>query len=473
MVRRVAALIVASGLALGAYAMTAPGAPTSPDFGTTQPPQPDGATRSASVWYCPWVDSGALRDSIYALASAVPVDALITLPSPIPNDDADTEEVSLPGPGAAGIDTATIVRRGEAPGFVEFADGPATVSSLVWADALATGDRCVVSVPKVWHLGGGTTADGFFLTLRLFNPFPENAKVTVNAASEFGPEPLPDLAGLDIAGRSWLSIDLTREIPFLDQVSFTVSTEQGLVIPSLVLADASDEASWPGTGLSTTWDFPITADGGLEPSLVISNTGTRDANISIDVFTPSGAVIDAVPEGVVAPAGLPVRIPLGDLAAAPFGVRVRSDVPVSVVVEARTPVPDDEAPPAEGEEGGDEVEAPVVPTGLAGTVGIVEPATRWLVPGIGLVPDTTSTIWIMNAGAEAATVTVIPVGPIEASAPDKVLIEPGSIAAVVVLESAVAGVEGYDLASDFPVSVAWSVRGERGVVLVSGVSVDE
>ncbi len=60
----------------------------------------------------------------------------------------------------------------------------------MWSEELLTGDRCVVSVPKVWHLVGGITAEGFSLELQLFNPFAESAKVRVEAITEFGSSPL-------------------------------------------------------------------------------------------------------------------------------------------------------------------------------------------------------------------------------------------------------------------------------------------
>lgn len=477
--KRIVALVAAAALGFLAYTMVPPAEPAPPDFGTTLPPDPDGATGSPSVWYCPWVDSGALRDSTFDLAAALDVESIITLPSPIPNEEPDSTTEDIAGPGALSLDTASIIRRGESPGIVEFDDGPATASSVVWSDELVTGDRCVVSVPKVWHIGGGTTADGFTLNLRIFNPFPENAKITVTALSEFGVEPLPELTGLDVPGRSWITEDLTRTLQLLDQVSFTVTTEQGLVIPSLVLAAYDeddtliDEASWPGTGLARTWDFPATTDGGLEPILIVTNDGAADATVTIDVFTPAGAIIGASEQ--LAPAGFPTRIPLGDLAEAPFGIRVTSSVPVAAVVEARIPEVSEEIPEeaastttSEAAEGGDE--APAGPRGLAGTVGLVDASTRWLIPGPGTTPDTTSTIWIMNTGSEQATVTVTPLGQSGALPADKVVVPAGSVAAYV---AAFGAADGYEVTSNVEVSVSWSISGPRGVALLAGVAVGE
>lgn len=495
--RRLLALAAVVALTLVAVAQAAPAPSEEPSFGGTQPPEPEGAVGKSSVWYCSWVDSGGVRDSIYGVASGVDVDVTISLPSPVPNEPPDTFAFDLVGPGARGIDTSVIVRRGEAPGIVEFDDGPAAAAAVMWADALATGDRCVVSVPKLWHLPGGTTRIGAFLSLRLFNPFPENAKVTVNAVSEFGNVPLPELEGFDVPGRTWRTIDVSQIIPLFDDVAVTVSTSQGIVIPSLVLADNTGEASWPGTGLSTSWEFPVAVDGGLAPFVALSNTGSTAAEVFVDIFTPDGSILDAATRTVEP--RTPLRISLGEFADPPFGVRVRSSVPIAAVVQGTELVTTDadegaeEAPPpdapvdgaADEEAPADEAsdgEAPADETapdeaapaeevpirGLAGTVGAIEPARRWMLPAVGLVPQTTSTIWVMNTGGSAATVTVTPLGD-ESETPDKVRVEPGSVIGLPVGSPLVTGAAAYSIDATEPVSVAWSLAGSSGVAYIAGV----
>ena len=242
-----------------------------------------------------------MRDSTYDVGTAVDVEALITLPNPNPTLEPDTLPFVLRGPDARSVDTAELARRGPTPGIVEFDDGPAVVSNTMWTDELLTGDRCVVSVPKVWHLVGGITAEGFTLELRLFNPFPEAAKVTVQAVSEFGSSPLGGFEGLDVPGRSWITEDLSRVIPFLDNVTLTVKADIGLVIPALVLNNETDEASWNGISQSATWDFPVTSVPGLEPTLVLSSPVRvcRMASVPSSSTAPEGVrtVTDKVPPG--------------------------------------------------------------------------------------------------------------------------------------------------------------------------------
>jgi hypothetical protein len=460
-----------------------------PDFGTTLPPEPDGAVRSSSVWYCPWVKSGVDFESTFELATAVDVESTITLLHPVPTQEPDVFSFTIRGSGARSVPADVMAQRGDEPGIVEFDDGPAGVTTAAWSDATLTGDRCVVSVPKVWHLVGGTTAEGFDLGLRLFNPFPENAKVTVNAISEFGSAPLPQFEGVDIPARSWFTEDLSRTLPFLDSVTFTISSEQGIVIPMLVLADERDEASWPATGVSATWDFPVVSVPGLEPSLALSNTGSVEATVAIDVFTPSGAILDAAVI-IVEPLD-PIRIGLSEFAEPPFGIRLRSNAPVGAVVEAaeagtlpevggeqedEEPPPDatDDSVPgdaasSDGEQTDETNDSAPTYEGLAATVGNIEATTRWLVPGLGVVPGSVTNVWVMNPDVEPATVTIEPLGApgLETT---QIAVAPGSIVDIPVDLVEVTAMTGFQIESSVPVSVSVSIARDSGVAFVAAIA---
>ena len=477
MIRAVVAVVVAALVVIAVAAATP--APVEPDFGEVVVPEPaGGAGTQSSVWYCAWVDSGAIRDSTYDLASAVDVDGAITLPSPIPNEEPDRLQFSLIGPGARSVDVATIVRRGEAPGFVEFDDGPASAGALVFADSILTGDRCVVSTPKLWHLPGGTTREGYFTSLRLFNPFPDDAKVTISGASEFGSVALPEFEGLDVPGRSWVTIELNRIVPFLDELALAVRTDEGIVVPTLVLADENDEASWPGTGLSTLWEFPVTSVEGLQGALALHNPGPAAAVVTIDTYTEEGAIGE--PLVVDLPSVNPIRIALGELAPGPVAVRVRADSPIAVVAEAAKAAvdeediaPPDEAPPAD-DTGETTTTTEPLPgedvRGLAATVGAPVQATRWLLPGAGFLTEASATLWVLNTGDAPATVSLTPLGadPFPSS---KFIIAAGTAGSLPLPSSAATGATGYMVDSTVPVSAAWSVVADRGAAFIAGVPV--
>ncbi len=484
--RRVIAVVIVAVAGALALTQSAPIEVRPPDFGAP-PPDVGGATGDASAWYCPWVASGALRDSAFNLVSVIDVNATVTLPNPNPTEEADIAELRLRGPGARSVYSGDIVRRGASPGVVEFDDGPAAATTAMWSEEILTGDRCVVSVPKEWHLIGGITAEGFTLELQLFNPFAESAKVTVEAITEFGRSPLAGFESIDVPGRSWLTEDLSRVIPFLDMVTFTVTSESGIVIPTLVLNSETDEASWPGTGQSTIWDFPVTSLPGLEPTLVISNAGSVGATVAIDIFTPDGAIPDA--DGRIVSPLEPLRIHLADLATPPFAVRVRSNAPIGAVIQAAPegtfPRTDAVPPEATDDEAtddedastdeettdtteGEEVEEPVVYDGLAAMSGNAEVHERWLVPGLGVVPGADTSIWILNPSGDPATVTVSPLG-VSTTRSEKIVIPGGRFLEIPVPALSETGNSGMLVDASLPVSVAVSIAAPQGVAFIGGV----
>lgn len=459
--RRFLLLLAAAALTIGAAMLPPPPAPPEPDF-SGEALIDDIAGAEGSVWYCPWLSAGAVRDSYLMLASEPTVQVEVTLPSPIPNEEADRVAFTLSGPAAEPLEVASIVRRGDAPGFVEFNDGPAGVAGVVTSDAALAGDRCTASVPKLWHLPGGTTRPGHTTILRLFNPFPEPAKVSVTGASEFGEVGLIGLTSIDVGGRSWLDVSLNEIVPLLEDLSLTVSSEEGLVIPAIVVATALDEATWPGIGLSAEWEFPVVRQTGLVPTIALANPGDAEAVVEVDVFTGEGSMPSA--RTVTIPPGRPARIPLDDLADRFFAVRVRASSAVAAVVIA-----EDDAPlVAEGE--AEEEPAGPPSARIAGTAGAAEPARRWLLPGPGGLRTATSTIWVLNSHSEAVTVSVQPLGSEEFAA-DKLVLEAGTVRRVVLSQET--GVAGYLLSAATPISAAWSVESGDGVAFVAGVSIDE
>jgi hypothetical protein len=462
--KRLTGFVLAAILAAYAAVLPEPAAPGGPEFIGPEAPAV-GASASGSVWYCPWLDSGDIRDSVFLLASVPPTESRITMPSPIPNEPPIEELILITGPGSRVLNVADVVRFGAAPGFVEFDDGPAAAAAAVVSQSSLAGDRCVRSVPKIWYLAGGTTRDGRDLVVRLFNPFPELAKVTVSGVSEFGPEPLPELGSvIDVPGRAWVDVDLAPIVPFLDDLLLIVGTEEGLVIPAVsVAAEAGDEATWPGTGLSASWEFPMVTADDLVPELIVANPGSEPVSITIDAFELLRS--DPMIITTEVPPGAPLRIPLPENDGQPYGIRVVADGPIAAVVVAESPVepldpdlvPDPDAAPE-----------PVV-LRVAGTVGHNGPSTGWLLPGAGAVPETAATIWLMNSGEEAATVTLKPLG-IRDFPADKVAVPAGRVVAYQIPEDG--AVASYLVQSTAPVTAGWVGSDAAGTAFFAGIAFD-
>ena len=466
--RRVIGLLLVVAAAVGAFMLPEPAPDEGPTFTGAVPPPPE-LSADASTWYCTWVDSGDVRDSDYALAALPDVLATVTLPSPILNEDADVQDMSITGPGATLLDVDDIVRLGAAPGIVEFDGGPAAAAATVTSEFSLSGDLCTRSISKVWYLPGLTTRTGRVATLRLFNPFREPAKANVSGVSEFGAVPLPELSPIDVAGRSWVDVQLNPAIPFFDDLALIIESEQGNVVPAVSLAsEGGDEASWSGSGLSATWDYPLVRIGGLAPDLMVVNPGAEPITVELDVVSLDGFTSLAATFEVSGDA--PARVPLGDLADGPFGIRVRAAAPVATAVVAETPVVVEEsseeavtttAPPEEEE---------VDPVRIAGTTGIRQLAARWLLPGAGDAPEAIATVWVMNPGSEPATITLQPLGTVDFDA-EKVVVDPGTLARFDLAPGS--GASAHVVDSSQPVAVGWTLQADRGIAYVAGAALVE
>lgn len=477
--RKLLLVLIASVVGIiGVIQVEPPPAP-GPEFGSLDLSEDDGAVASPSVWYCPWVEAGDVVDTNIVIGSDATVDVGMTLLDPISNTEPTEYLFNMVGPGGAGVDVGNVTRRGEAPATVEVSDGPAAIAALQRSNGFLSGDRCAVSVPTVWYLTGGSTKTGTFTEIRLFNPFADNAEVTITAYSEFNLDLVADLEGIDVAGRSWRTIDLEPFLNLRDELAFTVETSNGLVIPALIRSDERGQAMWPGTVPSQTWDFPIVTPGQLEPFIAVLSAGEDEVTVTVDVVTESGTVVAA--RQVVIDGSAPQLIPLFDIAAPPFGVTVRASSPIAASVIASVPTGDaDSGGEGEGEEldvtrttaadatttsQPDEVE--VFIRGLAGMVGASTPSANWMVP-LDTLLDSETTVWIMNTGSEVAAVSLLLLLADKDLPPVTIFVEPGTTQPFLV--DVGIGIYGVSVSADTPVSVAWTIVGDRGVALVAGTA---
>lgn len=472
--RRIVLLVLAVAAVVAGVVQTGPEAAPAPEFELSQADQADGAEANPTVWYCPWIEAGDILDSAISLASDVDVAVNLTLLDPLANAKPSIFPFDLAARSATAIDTGVVLRKGESPAIVEISNGPAAVTSLQWADGLVSGDKCTVSVPNEWYLPGGSTKTGSFTQLRLFNPFADNAEVEITARSEFNLDLIPDLAQIDVAGRSWATIDFEPFLPFRDELSIKVVSTTGFVIPVMVRTDEHGEASWNGSSPSLTWEFPVASPGKLEPSIAVVTAGDDDVTVTIDIVTEAGIIVDA--REITLDSTAPALIPLEDITAAPYGVRVRATAPIVATVVASVA----DAPENDGEGSIDDAtpsttiagtETTVATEedfirGLAGTTGIPELSTSWIVP-LETLPGSDTTLWIMNSGVDAATVSVVALSEDEFVSDETVQIAPGTIVPIAVPGGI--GVFGYRLTSDVPISAAWEIVGDRGVALISGI----
>lgn len=403
----------------------------------------EGPVTASTFSNCAWAVADDARETLFSIVTLHDVDAQLTFP--VAGEIRETFPESLPGPGASALPLANILALGVAPAVVEFTDGPAAAGVVVVGEGMLAADLCPSSASKVWVLPGGSTVREQQLTLQLFNPFPEDARVTVEVVSEEGFEPAAELEGISVSGRAWKTVELGEVLPFRQMLSVTVQTEQGRIIPAMIQSNGDDQAVWTDVGRSEVWEFPLVTAGQLNPHLAVANDGALEVTYTLDAFTADG-LVEGVGEGVIAANGH-VRIALAGLAEGTFGIRLRADGPVSAVVVG------------EGE------------NQIAATTGAPLTASQWMLPGAGADSAATYSLWFLNSGVEQITVTyqLLDAGGIVES-PGKLAVPPGTVQRLALDTVGIASVVAE---STGPFSVAWSAEAGGAIAYSSGVPVGE
>ena len=441
--RRIILSLVVAALGAAAVALPEPDPPQEPLAGLVLDRPGLSSPVDESIWYCPWAQAETARDSDLATASIDDATAAFTFPVAIPGDPPDTASLSIAGPGVAALTLSDVARRGDSPFFVEFAGGPAAVSATVTGDGVLAADHCVASGPDVWYFPGGSTFADERLTLRIFNPFSEPAKVTVSAVSDVGVEALGEYRGISVSPRRWRDIVLEQELRQRETLVIAVSVEEGLVVPAMRFADDQDEGWWTGTGLATQWEFPITEFEGLEGELVVSNPGLAPVDVTVDILTAAGPRRDALT--VTLPPDEPNRLVLTGTLGEPAGALVTATGPITAAVVAR------------GE------------LGVAVTSGLAERARTWLVPGARTTALESATVWLLNTSDEpvAVTVTALAAGPLVG---ERIVLDPGALLGY---EADGPATGGYLVDAAEPISVAWSLTGASGAAFAAASPVSD
>jgi len=432
--RRVLVLLVVGAAVAVAFLLPAPEAPPEPLTGLIIEPPGLSSPEEAGIWYCPWAQSDAFRDTTFGVTALREATATFTFPVAVPGEPEDTAAVEVQGGGAAILRLGSIAQRGDSPGFAEFTAGPAAVSATVMGDEVLAADACVSSGPATWYFPGGSTMPDEHLVLRIFNPFPDPAKVTITGVSEIGVEALADQENLPVGARSWRDIDFTTLLRQRQNLVITVTAAEGVVVPAMAFGNEGDEAWWPGVGESTEWEFPVARVQGTSAYLVVHNPGLGAVEVAVDLFTAEGPILEAF-TATISPES-PARFDLSQYPGDPLAARVVATGPVaaSVVVMG-------------------EGEVAVMP-------GAPEAASSWLLPGVRRLPLHATSVWLLNTSSEEAITATVSAVSNTGSAGQTVVVPPGVPVQVDVI---LVDAEGVLVEASSPLTVAWTSRGPSGL----------
>lgn len=440
MIRRALVALLIGATAAAAWLAPAPEPPaTSVPVTTTVP----GPVTARGLSTCAWALADDTHETLFSIVTLVRVDVVLSFP--VGGEIRETYPQSLPGPSASAVQLSNLLSLGVNPAVVEFSAAPAAAGVVVVGEGSLAADVCPPSSSKVWVLPGGSTLAGRLLELQLFNPYPEDALVTVGLVSEAGFEPVAELERESVPGRAWRTIPLHEVLPFRESLSAILEAEEGLVIPAMIETVGTDQAAWTDVGRSEVWEFPLLSVGGLAPSLALANDGAFDVAYVLEFFGDRGPLEETL-EGTV-PAGGQVRVPLTGSAGDPVAVRLRADGPLAAV--------------AVGE----------AEDRIAATTGAPLTSTRWLLPGVGADSTASYSLWLLNTGVDQITVTYQLLdsdGPVEPAG--KLALRAGTVEQLILDQ---VGFSGVIAEANGPFSLAWSAESPDAVAFSSGIPIGD
>ena len=362
-----------------------------------QPPSPEPVSVATSgTAYCPVVASeGQGAGVVLASGSDQPAEVVITRydagvphPEPVRLLEAGTQ-ATLPIPAEQLTQPITVDWRG----------GPVVAMYQQSDGTEVAAATCASEAATEWHLAGFDTSLGSVSLLHLFNPFQQDALVSLSFGTTEGRVELVIANELLVPANSSTVLNLAQFRPEAQDLAVTVSARAGRVIAQgeVTFAPPADNVEGvtgrvlvPAGAPSETVVVAEAASDAVTTSwLSLYNPAERAAAVQVQVSTPLGDASTLASETTV-PAGGTTRISLDGLSALPrFGVQVTSVNGVGVVAARLSSIQD------------------IQRTGVSLALGAPMAAESWTVAG-GQPPDGTVTLY--NPGSTVATASIDVVG---------------------------------------------------------------
>ncbi|HUH06490.1 MAG TPA: DUF5719 family protein [Egibacteraceae bacterium] len=309
------------------------------------------AVPESGVWYCPGAAIGAGTAAVTVAAiGEEPAEITVTRygapagDEPAASDHAPSSDESGEQLTVSPGEQAEVVLEGpdaSAAVAVHWRGGPAVATWRVQGVPTSRA-ICQPASSQTWVMTGFDTAAHSRSHLRLFNPFSEDAVVSISFGTQDGLEQMRISESVPVPAGSVTTLDLNEYQPEREDLAALVTVRAGRVVAQGLLAPAPiPEGQLPhglvaltaAGGPSNEWSFAFAAAApGQSSWLSVFNPSERDADVEVQVSDP-------LPEGSALldersiPAGTVLRIPLSEVSATPqFGVslQVLNDAPVVV-----------------------------------------------------------------------------------------------------------------------------------------------
>lgn len=316
--------------------------------------------------------------------------------------DPVVEDIEVPARGSVRLRLGDVLEAPLAGAVVEVDGGGVAVEHTVVGEAGRASAPCSTTASSTWTFPWGVTSRGNRELLVFMNPFPDDATLDIDLATDEGTRQVGRYDGFVVPARSvvgaYVDQDTRRE-----HVSAHVRLRAGrVVVDRIQTFDGTDGREGMTLGLGApapaeTWVFPdglADEEEGITEQVVVFNPTERTSEVEVEVRLSGEEAEFVEPFTLSVPAGRYVtldvhddpRLEPGD----PHALFVRSVNGVPMVAERVLAFAD-----------------PAEQRGVTATLGSPLAATSWLLAAGGPTDQIDQRLTIVNLGGDAiATVTV-------------------------------------------------------------------
>ncbi|HEX2240156.1 MAG TPA: DUF5719 family protein [Actinomycetota bacterium] len=258
---------------------------------------------------------------------------------------------------------------------------------------------CAPQAASDWYFPAGSTALNSDERLIVYNPFPEDAVVTVTLYGRRGRSNKANLADIPIAGGGSVGIQLNDFVPTRGFVSASVHAERGRVVVWKLLLRSGDQVSGAemtlgASNTSDIWYFPEGAVGtGTDEAISVINPQDAEALVTVSLVSAEETVQPPKLVDVVVPPQSSRLISFVDRVGGAHsrlggvGAIVRTTNGVPIVAERTLRYATESL------------------EGVSSEMGATEPARNWRLGPASASPDNDALV-VINADSEPVTLDV-------------------------------------------------------------------
>ena len=305
MVRRRAPLMVGLVLVLVAglvadRAVARSSSPPPTPTGPTMPTMaPDGAL--SATWFCPGATGAAngVADGRIVIANPADGDLTGTVTVFPLQGQAQVLAVRVPARRRLTVRPGDVVSAAWDASLVQLDGSQGLVEQQISTSLGESSSPCASQASDRWYFAAGSTNPGSQMLLSLFNPFPADAVVDFDFATDTGRSTPSDLQGVVVPAQGLLIVDVGQHVRRRAVVSTTITARRGRIVADRIQLVGVGQPQGQPQGATLTLGSPVAtvqslfpdgnADAGVDERYELYNPTDHEADVQLALLLDRGS----------------------------------------------------------------------------------------------------------------------------------------------------------------------------------------